>query len=165
MQIVINVSDEDFIRINQKIEKIKDEQQEWKRINQNCSDLIQNLPQFSVDKDKLKKGNEHFLDVLNSAFKGMSVTPGVLKTVKMHSLKIVPAYFDDVASGKKKFEIRKNDRDFLVGDLLNLREWNPEAERYTGRELTAKVTYKINGGQYGLDADYCVLGIEIDSKE
>jgi len=165
MQLVINVSDEDFIRLNQKLEKIKAEQQEWERINQKCSDLIQTLPKLLVDKDKLKKSHDHIFDALRYAFNGLNLTPGVLKTVKLHSLKIVPSYFDDVSSGKKKFEIRKNDRDFLVGDLLNLREWNPETERYTGRELTAKVTYKINGGQYGLDNDYCVLGIEIDSPK
>jgi hypothetical protein len=46
-----------------------------------------------------------------------------------------------VLSGKKTFEIRKNDRRFQVNDLLLLQEYNPEAEEYTGRELLVEVTY------------------------
>ncbi|MGY3710727.1 DUF3850 domain-containing protein [Lactococcus lactis subsp. lactis] len=40
--------------------------------------------------------------------------------MKEHELKLDIKYFDDVKSGKKKFEIRKNDRDFQVGDTLRL---------------------------------------------
>lgn len=40
-----------------------------------------------------------------------------------HELKILPKYFEDVMTGKKNFEIRKNDRDFKVGDYLLLKEY------------------------------------------
>lgn len=40
----------------------------------------------------------------------------------IHQLKIESAFFEDVISGKKTFEIRKNDRDFMVGDFLALNE-------------------------------------------
>lgn len=40
--------------------------------------------------------------------------------MKIHELKLDTKYFDDVASGKKTFEIRKNDRQFQVGDVLAL---------------------------------------------
>jgi ParB family transcriptional regulator, chromosome partitioning protein len=41
----------------------------------------------------------------------------------MHRLKLNTDYYDDSASGIKTFEIRKNDRDYKVGDILELREW------------------------------------------
>jgi len=42
--------------------------------------------------------------------------------MKTHELKLDIKYFDDVKSGKKNFEIRKNDRDFKVGDILELKK-------------------------------------------
>lgn len=44
--------------------------------------------------------------------------------MKIHELKLDTKYFDDVKSGKKNFEIRENDRDFKVGDILNLHMWH-----------------------------------------
>ncbi|MDG4985166.1 DUF3850 domain-containing protein [Lactococcus lactis] len=41
--------------------------------------------------------------------------------MKTHDLKLDIKYFEDVKSGKKNFEIRKNDRDFQVGDILELK--------------------------------------------
>ena len=40
--------------------------------------------------------------------------------MKIHELKLDTEFFDDVKSGKKNFEIRKNDRNFEVGDTLFL---------------------------------------------
>ena len=40
--------------------------------------------------------------------------------MKIHELKLDTFYFDDVKSGLKTFEIRKNDRDYQIGDLLAL---------------------------------------------
>ena len=43
--------------------------------------------------------------------------------MKTHELKLDTKYFDDVKSGKKNFEIRKNDRNFKVGDILDLKKY------------------------------------------
>lgn len=40
----------------------------------------------------------------------------------IHQLKIEKKYFDQIVEGKKTFEVRKNDRDFHVGDYLGLNE-------------------------------------------
>ena len=55
--------------------------------------------------------------------------------------KIWPEYFDDVASGKKKYELRLNDFEVKEGDVLILEEWDPKTKEYTGRETEKKVTY------------------------
>jgi ASC-1-like (ASCH) protein len=70
-----------------------------------------------------------------------------MRIIMKHRLKIWPEYFEAVLSGKKTFEIRKNDRGFQVNNLLLLQEYNPEAEEYTGRELLVEVTYITDFGQ------------------
>lgn len=55
--------------------------------------------------------------------------------------KIWPEYFDAVAEGKKKFELRLNDFEIKEGDVLILEEWNPKTKEYTGRKVEKKVTY------------------------
>lgn len=42
----------------------------------------------------------------------------------VHELKRLAEFFKAVTSGKKQFEIHKNDRKFQVGDLVILLEWN-----------------------------------------
>ena len=37
-----------------------------------------------------------------------------------HKIKLSHCFFDDVASGRKNFELRKNDRHYQVGDCLCL---------------------------------------------
>ena len=43
-----------------------------------------------------------------------------------HKLKIWPQYYCRVADGSKTFEVRKNDRGFQPGDIVELREFDPE---------------------------------------
>lgn len=77
-----------------------------------------------------------------------------------HKLKIIHDYFNDIMFDNKNFEIRKNDRDYHVGDKLILKEWNPNQSRYTGNEITATVNYIHYGnGEYGLAEGYCVMGL------
>lgn len=40
----------------------------------------------------------------------------------IHELKIKPQYYEDIKIGLKPFEIRKNDRDFKLGDILILND-------------------------------------------
>lgn len=74
-----------------------------------------------------------------------------------HDLKILPEYFEPVLEGKKNFELRKNDRDYKVGDTLLLREWY--ANEYTGREVRRKVTYILEKA-VGIDTRYVILAME-----
>lgn len=76
-----------------------------------------------------------------------------------HELKTWPEYFQAVADGRKRFEIRFNDRGYKVGDTLLLREWHREQQQYTGRELRMKVTYLLSGAEFGLEPDRVVMSI------
>jgi hypothetical protein len=58
-----------------------------------------------------------------------------------HELKCWPEFFMPVVLGHKTFEIRKDDRSFSVGDLLLLREWDPDTKGYTGSSFTVRVNY------------------------
>lgn len=72
---------------------------------------------------------------------------------KKHSLKIWPRFYDPVDLGLKTFEVRKNDRDYRAGDLVIMREWDPEAGAYTDKpELGPYVigyVLALGGANYG----------------
>ena len=76
-----------------------------------------------------------------------------------HGLKVWPEYMDGLLNKSKTFEVRKNDRDFKVGDVLTLSEWDNVTETWTGRTCTRYVTYVLQGGQFGIAEDTVVLGI------
>jgi len=80
--------------------------------------------------------------------------------MKVHDLKTVQPYFDDVRRGVKTFEIRKNDRNYQIGDTLNLWEYLPVEEKKTGEVFTVEVVYFIDKFQDALGDNWCVLGIK-----
>jgi uncharacterized protein YneR len=83
--------------------------------------------------------------------------------MKTHELKILQQYFRAVVDGSKKFELRKNDRDYQVGDCIFLNEY--DGNNYTGNSLPVMITYILKGGQYGLEEGYCILGLkDIEAK-
>ena len=77
---------------------------------------------------------------------------------QLHELKIWPSCFAAVQAGTKPFDVRENDRGFQLGDMLLLREYEPESETYTGHTLTRWISYVLQGGVFGVQADWCVLG-------
>lgn len=76
-----------------------------------------------------------------------------------HELKIRPEYFDAVRNRIKTFEVRKNDRNYQVGDWLKLREYDPTKEEYTGSELMVFVSYILKGGSFGIPDDMVIMSI------
>ena len=64
-----------------------------------------------------------------------------------HELKTWPEFFQPIWEGKKLFEVRNNDRNYKVGDYLNLQEYKPTGilphadDGYSGREVLCKVLY------------------------
>ena len=75
-----------------------------------------------------------------------------------HELPLWPDCFAAVRAGTKPFDVRRNDENFRVGDILLLREFDPDPSQYTGRTLTRWVSYVLQGGTFGVEPDWCVLG-------
>ncbi|EHD3773220.1 TPA: DUF3850 domain-containing protein [Enterococcus faecalis] len=79
----------------------------------------------------------------------------VEKEPAIHELKILPEYFEAVVSGNKRFEIRKNDRNYKKGDILRLNEY--QDGQYTGDVHVAEITYITD---YAQQDGYVVLGVK-----
>lgn len=74
-----------------------------------------------------------------------------MKTVNK---KILPEYFSEVLKGTKTFELRKDEDEIQVGDIIVLNEWNGD---FTGRKISKKVTYVLRDKPlYGLQEGYCI---------
>ncbi|WPC19449.1 DUF3850 domain-containing protein [Pediococcus inopinatus] len=77
-------------------------------------------------------------------------------------LKILPEYFAAQLIGTKNFEIRKNDRDYKVGDYVCLSEWDKDEEEYTGRSILTVITYITD---YKQRDGYVVFGKNNDKRD
>jgi len=75
-----------------------------------------------------------------------------------HELKTWPKYFAAVRSGQKRFEIRRNDREFKVGDILVLREFDPEEDAYTGQTEERQITFLLSEEDYGVIHGFVAIG-------
>lgn len=91
-----------------------------------------------------------------------------------HELKCWPKHFKAVRDRSKPFELRYNDRNYQVGDLLILDEWEPFADyqrtregRYTGNWVSATITYILDEfeAQPEFTPDgWVILGIDVTGQ-
>jgi len=82
-----------------------------------------------------------------------------------HYLKCWPEYFKEVCNGNKKFELRKDDRPWKVGDLLILQEFDPFEDKYTGMQIKFTITYILRDVPYlGLMEGACILSLGISDN-
>lgn len=54
-----------------------------------------------------------------------------------------PYLFEKTLSGEKQFDLRIAEFECEVGDILVLREWDPEKNEYTGRELEKEISFIV----------------------
>lgn len=81
---------------------------------------------------------------------------------RSHELKIWPQHFADIASGLKRYEVRKNDRVFQLGDELHLREWDPEPATYTGRFCLVRIIHVTDSTSWDFIPNWItIFGIEL----
>ncbi|WP_244996237.1 DUF3850 domain-containing protein [Enterobacter kobei] len=72
----------------------------------------------------------------------------ITKEPVTHNLKIWPEYFSAVRDGLKRAELRWNDREYQAGDTLDLCEWDPNEEAFTGDFISVTVTHVAELGQW-----------------
>ena len=89
--------------------------------------------------------------------------------MKLHEIKIEDKYFWEVVMQNKKAEIRKNDRDYKVRDILELKEIERVTcskdgllhSRYTGFSILVRITHILTHEEFaGLADGYVVLSFE-----
>lgn len=79
-----------------------------------------------------------------------------------HQIRLASSYYDDVAAGRRTFELRKNDRHYKIGDTLEMLEFKDG--RNTGRTICAEVTYILED-HTGLEDGYCILAIKVEEAD
>lgn len=80
----------------------------------------------------------------------------------VHHLKTVKEIFPELKSREKRFELRKDDRNFEAGDYLLLQEYDTVAKKHTGQSILVRVTlaYKQSLNKYGLRNGHCIMAIK-----
>ena len=82
--------------------------------------------------------------------------------MKVHKIKIWQKFADQIASGKKTFEIRKNDRCYKRGDYIEFQvvtnDKTPQIIEHALNNLVFEITYVIAG--FGLEEGYVVFSIK-----
>lgn len=80
-----------------------------------------------------------------------------------HNIKLSSLYFDDVASGRKSFEIRYNDRPYTLGDKICFQEVDEIGSLYTGRKFIATITYLLNNARYCKEG-YVTFSLDVNAR-
>ena len=86
----------------------------------------------------------------------------------IHVRKVLPEYFEALRTGRKRFELRKEEPDepsFAVGDFLAVNEYEPTleplAECYTGRCLLFEILYVLRNYDAYLTEGTAVLSLSL----
>lgn len=80
---------------------------------------------------------------------------------RTHDLKAWPHFFEAMADRSKSFEIRRNDRNYRVGDTLRIRKYDPSFGFYGDEPLLFEVTYAMFDEDFpAIMPGFVVLGIK-----
>ena len=81
---------------------------------------------------------------------------------RVHQIRLGASFFEDACSNIKSFELRKNDRGYKKGDILELMEFLDG--RNTGRMVRKLVTYILED-YTGLEDGYCIMATSLVNKD
>lgn len=78
----------------------------------------------------------------------------------VHVLKCVQPFLDQIIFGKKRFEVRKFDRSYAIGDTVLLVEYSPVKEVLSPKFVLLTINYFFWDSSY-LSNDMCVFGFDL----
>ena len=88
----------------------------------------------------------------------------------IHKLKTWEPYWNAIACGYKNFEVRRDDKGFQKGDVVELIRcdktpygtWEVKTD-YHGKPahvITKQISYILTGGQFGIEPGYVVMALQ-----
>lgn len=81
-----------------------------------------------------------------------------------HDLKAHPDSFELIALRQSQVQLRRNDRDFKVGDTCTFYEWQPTHQRYTGRRTVLMPIAIILEKHEGLTDGWCLIVLDVPTE-
>ncbi len=84
-----------------------------------------------------------------------------MKAPQLHTLKTLPQYFDAVKAGIKTAELRVNDRNYRVGDILCLQKYTEQRGYADVEPVIAIVTHIVTDEFNGLAAGFVMLSFKL----
>lgn len=85
-----------------------------------------------------------------------------------HTAKSWTHFFQAIKAGQKTHDLRDMiDRDYAIGDILVLKEFDPFLGAYTGDECRCEITYITSNNtpcafsSSVLQKDYCILSLKL----
>lgn len=81
---------------------------------------------------------------------------------RVHQIKLGASFFGEVERGEKTFELRKNDRGYKKGDILEMMEYKDG--KNTGRTVRVIVTYMLEDFA-GLEEGYCIMATKLMNED
>jgi hypothetical protein len=84
-----------------------------------------------------------------------------------HEVKSWLHFYEAIKAGKKMHDLRKDDRNYKVGDIVVLKEYDNICGFYTGEQIEAEITYITNRtvpcafSSAVLESGYCILSLKV----
>lgn len=84
-----------------------------------------------------------------------------------HELKSWPKFFGQLSTGLRTHELRRNDRNYQIGDYIDLREYDPKTQKYTGRNCIVEITSMTSVDEpcavsdEALHQEFCIFSVRL----
>ena len=114
---------------------------------------------YSEEQDAIDRETKKKLREMEQEEKMQSLPSDTQETgQKVDQIRLAKPFFDDVSNGIKSFELRKNDRGYKKGDILEMMEFADG--KNTGRMVKVLVTYILED-YTGIEDGYCIMATKL----